>query len=443
MEDDKVLLRKKATDLGISESELEKMISAQIKGQNYEPVIGKNINSEPQNLQVKEPQTLKEEKKEVTEVLKNIKPEEIKIEEKPENIVVPEILKDIKKEEIKVEEKKVEIKTPEIIKEVKKEEIKTEEKIIPEVLKNVKKEEIKVTEQKTEVKKEIVVEKKVVEPPVKEVIVENKKSNKQVGQQGAKENEPKAGGSKMLPIIIIVGILALATVGFIFKDKIFGSSETVENNDDNNNNSVDKQNAYAKFIELGKNAFAGQDYLKSKNNFDSALVYKPGDSDAQTWVSKLSQIISLSNEAKELFTNKNVARAKLRYDSLLVIAPDEKTAIENLRKCDEIIKNAKSLNPEKSEKESKFGYSDSNGYIVIDYVFQNAKEFFGSLAPVQNSAGKWGLIGEDFPTKKENIVDFKFDSIKKEGVGYTCKITSEPYYYNYAWRAGKLIEKKY
>jgi hypothetical protein len=412
-----VLLTKKAEELGISQIELQKMIDAQIKGQTYEPVISKN--APPVDI----PEIKVHEETIVPNVLKQSVKKEV-------------ITEPIKKEDISpVSEVKNEIIPPVI-------EIKKEEIVIPEALKEKK---IVVPEKKKEV---VVTPPEIIQKPEKEVITthEEKKTTSTPPQKNTETAPPSTGGkSKMLPIIAIGVVVALLVVlGFVFKDKIFGGhSDSDQDFSDDKSQMVNADDMYKKFMEAGKTAFAGSEYLKSKNNFDSALVYKKADADATSWSSKIQTILTLLNEANELFKNKNIARAEMRYDSLLKFAPDEKTAAENIVKCREIIGKAANLKAKKSENEGKFGFEDADGNIVIDFVFMNAKDYFGKLAAVQNSANKWGLIGEDYPKTKKTVVDFKFDNVQKQSPGYSCRINGDDHYYAFFLQGGKLVERKY
>jgi hypothetical protein len=395
MDADKKLLSQKAEELGISSEELQKMINAQLKGQTYNPVI--SVKPEDQQKTV-----------------------ETKIVEEP---VIPNVLKQSVKNDVT---------PPEFPK--------TEEAIPP--IPEVKKEQIPVIPPISEEKKQIIPEVKLQQP-----IVEEKKvtPEKQV-QKSTESRPPTSGGkSKIIPILLIVGVILVVVVGFVFKDKIFGKKEKngTEQTTDNSKKSVNNEDKYKKFMEKGKTAFAGAEYLKSKNNFDSALVYKKGDADAKTWSTKIQTILILLNEANELYKNKNIARAAMRYDSLLKIAPDEKTSAENLKICKDIISKATQLKAKKSETEKKYGFEDPKGNIVIDFIFINAKDFYRNLAAVQNSANKWGIIDESYLKTRKTVVDFKYDDVKTDNVGYVCRINGDGHFYAFFWRNGKLQQAHY
>ncbi len=406
MEADKELLSKKAEELGISPVELQKMIDAQIKGENYSPVIQKVSETNQQNI----------EKQVVDEpVIPNILKQSLK----KEIVSEPAILKNEKVE----------------IPEVKKEEI----PIIPSILDEKK---TFVSEIKEE--KNLVSDVKSTKLEEKIHTEENKTVTENQAQKNTETSPPKSSGkSKIVPILLLVGVVILVVAGFVFKDKIFGKSKENNTEQADGSNSANAEDLYKKFMESGKTSFAGAEYLKAKNSFDSALVYKKGDTDASTWSSKIQSILSLLNDANELFKNKNIARAELRYDSLLKIAPDEKTAGENLKICKDIIAKAKKLKVQKSQSEGKYGFADSEGNIVIDFIFTNAKDYYGNLAAVQNSANKWGLIGEDYLKTHKTVVDFKYDNVHTQGPGYSCRINGDDHYYAFFWRGGKLVEQRY
>jgi len=415
-EGDKVLLRKKASGLGISNDELEKMISAELKGEVYVPSTKTTtpptseqlpnahlkVTSEPKNSTPPPPPPP------VTGVKKETK---LKV----ENPVMPGILADEVKKEV-VSNKKTPPPPPPVQKPV----VETPKEVVTPVI------------------KPIVAEKKVVTPPVKKV------EPKKVVATAPTTEKSK---SKMMPIIIGGVVVLLLIVGFIFKDSILGSgNEEVNNNKtDETENVVDndknKEDLYKKFMEEGKTAFANQEFLKAKTAFENALKNKEGDADATTWVNKLSSILSLLNEANELFKNKNMIRASLRYDSLQTISPDIKAVGENLKTSKDIVKNAKKLKLEKGE--GKFGFADKDGNLVVDFVFTEAEDFFGKMAPVKNSVGKWGLIGHDYHKTSKFIVEPKFDDIKQQQSGYICEINGDHLKYVFFYKGNKLIERKF
>ena len=436
MEDDKVLLKKKAAELGISESELNKMISAKVKGEDYIPVMKKTeiVTEQAVNMTVPQEDILPEVLKEKTFV---------KTENRNKNnisVVEKEPVKEISTKQ----EEKFEIPPVfnEPVKEIKKEPI-----IVSEPVKEVKTENFAVSEPIKEIKTE----------PVKNNVQEGRFENKQ--EFNTNQNTPKkdnnnnnqqpaaAGKSKLVPIIIVVLILVLGVGGFLLKDKIFGkedkTTEVIDNNTENNN-TTNSDSSYDEFMKKGNDAFGAQNFLEAKNNYEKALEAKSGDAKATEMKNKMQIIIALQNEAEEAYNKKNVARAKARFDSLLTIAPDISNAIEKRNKCKEIIDKAKNLTCEQETQGGKYGFADADNYVVIDYTFADAKNFNRGVAPVKNSVGKWGFIGENFHKAPTLLIDHKFDKVWVDRGKYQASIEGEGgYIYDISFVNGKLKEARY
>ncbi len=417
LEDDKVLLRKKATELGISEAELSKMISAKVRGENYTPII----KDETPVVEKQSPPSIivKEEKINITPPPVEKKEEILRTPpKKEEEIIIPGILKE------EVPPKKIHEEKPEIIQPVT-----TKVEVKPKPPIETKKEETKSKPVNT--KKE----------PVK---VEAKKA-----PINEAKTEPKPAGKSKMPIIIVAVLVVLIVIGgFVFKDKIFGSQdktpEIVTDNTDNTTDQTSNEDKYAEFMKKGNDAFGKSNFLNAKNNYAEALKYKAGDTKAGEMKTKMEQIISLQNEANDLFNKKNIARAKIRFDSLLSITPDISDAIDKKNKCQEIMDKAKDLTFEQEASSKKYGFSDPDGYIVIDYIFSDAKNFKRGVAPVKNGAGKWGFITLGFIKDAKYAIEHKFDKVWTDRGKYQASIEGESgYIYDFSYANGKLNEFKY
>ena len=127
--------------------------------------------------------------------------------------------------------------------------------------------------------------------------------------------------------------------------------------------------------------------------------------------SELNSIIKdFAKKADDLFDEQNIVGAKELYDEILLLNPNYRN--DNIQKCNDIIRNAKHPLTKEVGENGKIGFSDSDGNLVIDYLYDNAdysQGFMKEKLYALKKNGKWGLI--DLETKKE-LTEFKFVAAK-------------------------------
>lgn len=205
----------------------------------------------------------------------------------------------------------------------------------------------------------------------------------------------------LIPIIIGAAVILIIVVGFIFRNKIFGDPGITDNQDSTQteNNQID--NVTDKFSYHKKRAdslFQAQHYLLAKQEYEKALKHKTEDVEVLNSIRKTDNIIRLRKEADNLYNNKNVARAVVYYDSILVIVPKDKIANDQKQKCNNIINNSElHLLDEKRSVEAgtqtqRLGLVNNDGYVIVDYLFDDiGREVNKNILPVKRN-GKWGAI---------------------------------------------------
>lgn len=122
----------------------------------------------------------------------------------------------------------------------------------------------------------------------------------------------------------------------------------------------------------------------------------------------------LLSEAKKVFDTKNVARALPLYEAIVnkqpAYAEAQNEAKEKVKFCKEEIANTPLYQLKKEMSNSKIGYSNKNGYIVIDYLYKDELRHTkgGKILAVKDESGKWGFIHDN---TKLPFTDFKYTDI--------------------------------
>lgn len=125
---------------------------------------------------------------------------------------------------------------------------------------------------------------------------------------------------------------------------------------------------------------------------------------------RLKQLIQ---DAEEIFQTKNVARAKKALQESLTAFPDNQEILQRIHKCDDIIRAAKysSLNAERGVspdgERNKLGFADTQGYIVIDFLYDEEIGIRGKMIALKNN-GQYGIVGGDL---KDGVSEFKYKEI--------------------------------
>ena len=122
----------------------------------------------------------------------------------------------------------------------------------------------------------------------------------------------------------------------------------------------------------------------------------------------------LLSEAKKVFDTKNVARALPLYEAIVnkqpAYAEAQNEAKEKVKFCKEQIASTPLYSLKKEMSNSKIGYSNKNGYIVIDYLYKDELRHTkgGKILAVKDESGKWGFIHDN---TKLPFTDFKYTDI--------------------------------
>ncbi len=248
----------------------------------------------------------------------------------------------------------------------------------------------------------------------------------------------------MLPIIIGVVLVVLIVVGFLFKDKIFGSKtqkgDEPKENVVTDNNSNSNSNKYKELKDKADALYKSQDYENAKTAYESALKEKANDADATAQLKKCNDITALLKEANDLFNSKNVARSLMRYNSIIEINADDKIAKDNVLKCLNITDNAKNLKSTKESSTNKYGFIDKDNYVVVDYEFMEVTAFWNGVAAIKNTDNKWAVISKDFAKDKKPLTEFKFNSAQvRDGSIY---VTESGAGYFYSIQNGRVVAKR-
>jgi len=218
-------------------------------------------------------------------------------------------------------------------------------------------------------------------------------------QQCLKNLQP-VGEKKKFPIIpIIAGIvvIALIVVGFLMKDKIFGTSE---NKEDTTVVAVDN---YKKFKDEGDNFFKGQEYEKALESYQKAKIEKDIP-EINTEISKINSLIDARKQADNYFDKeKNIIKAIESYKKVLEISANDTHSSTSITECEKIFSNASLRDLKIVDKDGKKGLATADGYLIVDYLFDEIEEVHYdkkiNLIPVK-SDNKWGFIDN---TKKLTI----------------------------------------
>lgn len=166
-----------------------------------------------------------------------------------------------------------------------------------------------------------------------------------------------------LPIIIsIIAVVALVVAGYLFRDKIFGDQSIFDN----------------------------------RTEEEKAIDELESNPDVV--------------RADSLFDTKNIIAAHTAYEKAQTALPNNTHITSRLDAIDSIRQAATNLKPAQNSN-NLYGYTDANGYLIIDYQYQEAMRFHrGGLAAVRKNR-TWGFINK----QNETIVPFKYDRVEYTG----------------------------
>ena len=211
----------------------------------------------------------------------------------------------------------------------------------------------------------------------------------------------------MLPIFIIIGLLL---IGGIVAWLLLGNKDkdkpTADNNEpkqeqptkpDNNGSNTTTPDTPKDNTQQQDNSVSEQD--KKLNEEQSALKEK---------------YEKLLNDAKKVLDTKNVARALPLYEAIVNMQPAyaeaQNEAAEKVKFCKEQIANTQLYSLKKEMSNGKIGYTNKNGYVVIDFLYKDELRHTkgGKILAVKDESGKWGFIHDN---TKLPFTDFKYTDI--------------------------------
>ena len=143
----------------------------------------------------------------------------------------------------------------------------------------------------------------------------------------------------------------------------------------------------------------------------------PGNENAETndTPSESSETVdpildSLLKSADDMFNTKNVARAKKMLQDAMAQYPSNERLQNRVDKCNAIIKSScysslkqvRGLSP--IGEQDKLGYSNVNGYIVIDFLYDEEISRQEEMIALTKN-GKYGVVGGDLKEPS----DFRYD----------------------------------
>jgi serine/threonine protein kinase len=225
------------------------------------------------------------------------------------------------------------------------------------------------------------------------------------------KNLQPQGNKKKFPIVpILVGVIVIAlfVVGFIFKDKIFGSGKK-ENKDTTQVVAIDN---FKIFKEKADSLFAQQLYEDALSFYEKAKTEKnvPEVSDK---ITSINQMIADRNQADIYFDkDKNLIKAIEFYKKVLIVSANDTHSTNRITECERIITNTKFADLVTKTESSKTGFTNADGYLVVDYVYDaisSAHNFWkgNGIIPVKKD-DKWGYYIKSL----KNFIECEYD---KEG----------------------------
>ncbi len=255
------------------------------------------------------------------------------------------------------------------------------------------------------------------------------------------KNDNEAKKNKLLvPGIIGAVVIILIVLTFVFKDNIFGDNSS-NNITDNNTTEENNNSKYNDYKKKADDLFKNEDFASSKDYYDSALVAKPNDDYAKKRKKecddKMNNFLALKKKADDFYKNKNAVKALELYEQVLKINPDEEESKVKAEKCKSIIDKAKNIKPDEGP-DGKFGFVDSDGWLVVDYQFDEAKNFKDKLSVVKKDE-KFAFVDK----KGKRRTKFIFDRVIGFSPGYKAYNDSDGSKYLININSGKFVMKKF
>ncbi len=180
-----------------------------------------------------------------------------------------------------------------------------------------------------------------------------------------------------IPVVAGVIILLLLITGFFFRDKIF--------------NSLTGEDEFTKNLRIADSLFLVQEYSEAKNFYTLANTEKQ-DTQILEKIRIIDDIIENRDQADVWFDSKKIVKAIDSYNKVLELANEDRHSTERIKQCKDIISKAvlKQLKPSSESSTKKIGLENNEGYLIVDYLYDEVKAYplFNYIA-LKND-GKWG-----------------------------------------------------
>jgi len=100
----------------------------------------------------------------------------------------------------------------------------------------------------------------------------------------------------------------------------------------------------------------------------------------------------LIQDGEDIFKNKNIARAKAIFVKALTEYPDNEGVKQRIAECNKILRQSNYMNLLQARENGKLGFADKDGYIVIDFLYDQEVERKSEMM-VLKSGDKFGVVG--------------------------------------------------
>lgn len=243
---------------------------------------------------------------------------------------------------------------------------------------------------------------------VKEVIPEIPQKNI---QSNVKNIQPQVEKKKfpVIPVVIVAVIVVILVVGFIFRDKIFGTDKITKKDTTTQIIKVDNFKIYKNKAD---SLFAQQQYEDALGFYEKAKTEKDVP-EITAQITMIKQLISDRNQADTYFDkDRNLVKAIEFYKKVNASAANDTHSTNRIAECEKIIANSKFDDLITKTENSKIGFANADGYLVVDCQFDAVSSSYNfwkksGVIPVKKD-GKWGYYIKSL----KNFIECEYD---KEG----------------------------
>lgn len=100
----------------------------------------------------------------------------------------------------------------------------------------------------------------------------------------------------------------------------------------------------------------------------------------------------LIQDGEDIFKNKNIARAKAMFVKALTEYPDNEGIKQRIAECNKILRQSNYMNLLQARENGKLGFADKDGYIVIDFLYDQEVERKSEMILLK-TGDKFGVVG--------------------------------------------------